>query len=224
MEFLLTTLAIVTPPGTGAIDTLARPFRRGEANLVAASGCTLGILPHLIAAFSGLAALLHASASAFQILKMARRRLSAPYGLGHVPRAQRYRRRSDRYALALPSYARNHRPNPTSGQNAAHSFIRHGGGAGAPDRMKLGTLMSLLFLLDQHSFQFFNRRFQNVKSGSIGSKRLISVGRGVLNQPARQSATVRIPLVRLQQVVRIPGLERSPINLSHFNLYHIRRP
>jgi threonine/homoserine/homoserine lactone efflux protein len=40
-----------------------------RASIVAAFGCTLGIIPHMAAAILGLAALLHASALAFQILK-----------------------------------------------------------------------------------------------------------------------------------------------------------
>lgn len=40
-----------------------------RASLIAAFGCTLGIVPHMLAAISGLAALLHTSAFAFQALK-----------------------------------------------------------------------------------------------------------------------------------------------------------
>lgn len=70
IEFLLTTLVIVASPGTGAIYTLAAGLSGGvRASLVAACGCTLGSVPHMIAAISGLAALLHTSAAAFQILK-----------------------------------------------------------------------------------------------------------------------------------------------------------
>lgn len=70
IEFLLTTPVIVASPGTGAIYTLAAGLSGGvRASLVAAFGCTIGIVPHMIAAISGLAALLHTSAEAFQILK-----------------------------------------------------------------------------------------------------------------------------------------------------------
>lgn len=70
IEFLLTTFVIVASPGTGAIYTLAAGLSGGvRATLVAAFGCTLGIVPHMVAAISGLAALLHTSAMAFQILK-----------------------------------------------------------------------------------------------------------------------------------------------------------
>jgi threonine/homoserine/homoserine lactone efflux protein len=71
-EFLLTALVIVATPGTGVLYTLAAGLSRGaRASVVAAVGCTLGIVPHMIAAITGLAALLHTSALAFQILKYA---------------------------------------------------------------------------------------------------------------------------------------------------------
>ena len=69
-EFLLTSLVVVATPGTGVLYTVAAGLSRGtRAGLVAAFGCTLGIFPHVLAAITGLAALLHASATAFQILK-----------------------------------------------------------------------------------------------------------------------------------------------------------
>jgi threonine/homoserine/homoserine lactone efflux protein len=69
-EFLLTSLIIVASPGTGVLYTLAAALSRGSrASIVAATGCTLGILPHMAAAVTGLAALLHTSAVAFQTLK-----------------------------------------------------------------------------------------------------------------------------------------------------------
>lgn len=72
IEFLATTLIIVATPGTGVIYTLAAGLSRGSrASVVAAVGCTLGILPHMVAAITGLAALLHTSALAFQTLKYA---------------------------------------------------------------------------------------------------------------------------------------------------------
>jgi len=70
LDFLLTSLVIVASPGTGAIYTMAAGLSGGvRASLVAALGCTLGIIPHMLAAISGLAALLHTSALAFQLLK-----------------------------------------------------------------------------------------------------------------------------------------------------------
>ena len=70
IDFLLTSLIVVASPGIGVLFTLAAGLSRGpRASLVAAFGCTLGILPHMAAAIMGLAALLHASALAFQTLK-----------------------------------------------------------------------------------------------------------------------------------------------------------
>lgn len=70
VEFLVTTLIIVATPGTGVIYTLAAGLSRGgRASVTAAVGCTLGIVPHMVAAITGLAALLHTSALAFQTLK-----------------------------------------------------------------------------------------------------------------------------------------------------------
>ena len=71
-EFLITTLVVVATPGTGVLYTLAAGLSRGaRASVVAATGCTLGIVPHMLAAITGLAALLHTSALAFQVLKYA---------------------------------------------------------------------------------------------------------------------------------------------------------
>jgi threonine/homoserine/homoserine lactone efflux protein len=70
IEFLITTLIIVATPGTGAIYTLAAGLTRGaRASVLAAFACTIGIVPHMVAAITGLAAVLHASAMAFQTLK-----------------------------------------------------------------------------------------------------------------------------------------------------------
>jgi len=70
IEFLITSLIVVVSPGTGVLYTLAAGLSRGSrASVVAAFGCTLGILPHMAAAIMGLAALLHASSLAFQTLK-----------------------------------------------------------------------------------------------------------------------------------------------------------
>jgi threonine/homoserine/homoserine lactone efflux protein len=69
-EFLLTTLIVVVTPGTGVLFTMSAGLSRGtRASVVAASGCTLGIVPHMAAAITGLAAVLHTSSVAFQTLK-----------------------------------------------------------------------------------------------------------------------------------------------------------
>lgn len=70
IEFLITSFIIVVAPGTGVLYTLATGLSRGSrASVVAAFGCTLGIVPHMAAAILGLAALLHTSALAFNIFK-----------------------------------------------------------------------------------------------------------------------------------------------------------
>jgi len=69
-EFLITSFIIVASPGTGAIFTIATGLSRGaRASVVAAFGCTLGIVPHLAAAIGGLAVILHTSALAFELFK-----------------------------------------------------------------------------------------------------------------------------------------------------------
>jgi threonine/homoserine/homoserine lactone efflux protein len=70
VEFLITSFIVVISPGTGVLYTLATGLSRGaRASIVAAFGCTIGIIPHMAAAIMGLAALLHTSAVAFQTLK-----------------------------------------------------------------------------------------------------------------------------------------------------------
>jgi threonine/homoserine/homoserine lactone efflux protein len=71
-EFLLTSLVVVLVPGTGVIYTVSTGLAlRWRASIAAAIGCTAGILPHLTASILGLSAILHMSARAFQILKLA---------------------------------------------------------------------------------------------------------------------------------------------------------
>jgi len=69
-DFLVTSLLIVISPGTGAIITLSAGLTQGKRSaIIAAAGCTLGVLPHMLAAITGLAALLHASPLLFSIVK-----------------------------------------------------------------------------------------------------------------------------------------------------------
>jgi threonine/homoserine/homoserine lactone efflux protein len=69
-SFLLTTLIVVASPGTGVLYTLAVALAQGSrASMAAAFGCTLGIVPQMIGAMLGLAAILHTSALAFAALK-----------------------------------------------------------------------------------------------------------------------------------------------------------
>ncbi|UNK37960.1 LysE family translocator [Shinella sp. H4-D48] len=70
-EFLVTSLIVILLPGTGVIYTVARGVSGGfHAGLLAALGCTLGIIPHMLASIAGLAAILHASALAFEVLRI----------------------------------------------------------------------------------------------------------------------------------------------------------
>jgi len=70
--FLLTSLVVVLVPGTGVIYTVSTGVTQGRrASVYAALGCTAGIVPHLLATIVGLAAVLHASALAFELLRYA---------------------------------------------------------------------------------------------------------------------------------------------------------
>lgn len=70
LEFLITSFVVVLIPGTGVIYTVSTGIAQGRAASIYASlGCTAGIVPHLAATILGLAALMHTSALAFQVLK-----------------------------------------------------------------------------------------------------------------------------------------------------------
>ena len=72
LQFLITAFVVVIAPGTGVIYTLALGLGQGRrAAIAAAAGCTLGIVPHLLAAILGLAAILHTSALLFTLVKFA---------------------------------------------------------------------------------------------------------------------------------------------------------
>ena len=72
LEFLITSLVVILVPGTGAIYTVSIGLAQGRnASTFAALGCTVGIVPHLLATVLGLAAVMHTSATAFQVLKYA---------------------------------------------------------------------------------------------------------------------------------------------------------
>ena len=71
-EFLVTSLIVVLIPGTGVLYTVSTGLVQGRgASVWAALGCTAGIVPHLLATVLGLAAVMHTSALAFQLLKYA---------------------------------------------------------------------------------------------------------------------------------------------------------
>jgi threonine/homoserine/homoserine lactone efflux protein len=70
-EFLITSLIVVLIPGTGVIYTINTGLTlKWRASIAAALGCTLGIVPHILASILGLSAILNTSAQAFSILKL----------------------------------------------------------------------------------------------------------------------------------------------------------
>ena len=71
-EFLLASLVVVLIPGTGVVYTITTGLTlKWRASLAAALGCTLGIVPHILASILGLSALLNISAQFFSVLKLA---------------------------------------------------------------------------------------------------------------------------------------------------------
>jgi threonine/homoserine/homoserine lactone efflux protein len=70
VEFFITSIVVILLPGTGVLYTIAVGLGRGfRPSVVAAFGCTLGIVPSALASIVGLAAIFHTSALAFQIVK-----------------------------------------------------------------------------------------------------------------------------------------------------------
>src|SRR5690349_4046897 len=70
-EFLITSLIVVLIPGTGAVYTITTGITlKWRASLAAAIGCTLGIIPHILATVLGLSAVLNMSAQVFSVLKL----------------------------------------------------------------------------------------------------------------------------------------------------------
>src|SRR3981081_2141395 len=70
LSFLLTSLIVVASPGTGVLYTLAVALTSGaRPSIAAAFGCTLGIVPQMLAAMLGLAAGVHTRALGFVALK-----------------------------------------------------------------------------------------------------------------------------------------------------------
>jgi threonine/homoserine/homoserine lactone efflux protein len=71
-EYLITSLIVVLIPGTGVIFTVSTALLQGRtAGVLAALGGTIGIVPHLLATIFGLAAVMHTSALAFEVLRYA---------------------------------------------------------------------------------------------------------------------------------------------------------
>ena len=71
-EFLFASLIVVLIPGTGVIYTITTGLTlKWRASIFAVIGCTLGIVPHILAGIFGLSALLNMSAQIFSVLKWA---------------------------------------------------------------------------------------------------------------------------------------------------------
>ena len=69
-QFLLTSLVVVLVPGTGVVYTISSAIGGGRRRgLFAAIGCTLGIVPHLLAAMLGLSGAMQAGAVAFETVR-----------------------------------------------------------------------------------------------------------------------------------------------------------
>lgn len=70
VEFLLTSLVVVLVPGTGVVFTISTAIAGGwRRGFFAATGCTLGIVPHLLAAMLGLSGVMQAGAVAFETVR-----------------------------------------------------------------------------------------------------------------------------------------------------------
>jgi threonine/homoserine/homoserine lactone efflux protein len=72
IEFLLTSLVVAAIPGTGVVYTVSSSIGGGRRRgLVAAIGCTLGIVPHILAAMLGLSAIMQAGSVVFEVVRYA---------------------------------------------------------------------------------------------------------------------------------------------------------
>jgi threonine/homoserine/homoserine lactone efflux protein len=69
-DFLVTSLVVALIPGTGVVYTISSAigsgWRRGS---FAAAGCTLGIVPHIVAAMLGLSGAMQAGAATFEVVR-----------------------------------------------------------------------------------------------------------------------------------------------------------
>jgi threonine/homoserine/homoserine lactone efflux protein len=69
-EFLATSLIVVLIPGTGVVYTVSSAMAGGRhRGFIAAIGCTLGIVPHMVAAMLGLSGVMQVGAAAFEVVR-----------------------------------------------------------------------------------------------------------------------------------------------------------
>ena len=72
VEFLITSLVVVLIPGTGVVYTVSSSVGGGRRRgLFAAVGCTLGIVPHMLAAMLGLSGIMQAGSAVFEVVRWA---------------------------------------------------------------------------------------------------------------------------------------------------------
>jgi threonine/homoserine/homoserine lactone efflux protein len=70
VDFLLTSLVVAIVPGTGVVYTISSSIGGGwRCGFFATIGCTLGIVPHMLAALLGLSGVLQAGAVAFETVR-----------------------------------------------------------------------------------------------------------------------------------------------------------
>jgi threonine/homoserine/homoserine lactone efflux protein len=71
LQFFITSFVVVLIPGTGVIYTISTGIiHKTKYSIYAAIGCTLGIIPHLLACILGLSAIMNMSARIFSLLKI----------------------------------------------------------------------------------------------------------------------------------------------------------
>jgi threonine/homoserine/homoserine lactone efflux protein len=72
VEFILTSLVVAAIPGTGVVYTIACAIGGGwRRGLFATVGCTLGIVPHLMAAMLGLSGVMQAGSVVYEAVRWA---------------------------------------------------------------------------------------------------------------------------------------------------------
>jgi threonine/homoserine/homoserine lactone efflux protein len=70
LAFVLTSLVVAAVPGTGVFFTVSSAVGGGwRRGLFAAVGCTLGIVPHIVAAMLGLSGIMQVGATVFEVIR-----------------------------------------------------------------------------------------------------------------------------------------------------------
>lgn len=82
IEFLLTSLVVVLILGTGVVYTVSSSVGGGwRRGLFAPIGCTLGIVPHMLAAMLGLSGIMQAGSVVFEVVRYAGAPTSSSWAL-----------------------------------------------------------------------------------------------------------------------------------------------